>query len=364
MGKSSITTQLALSLSLAGHSVGILDVDLTGPSIPRLFGLETAKITQAPGGWLPVQVHPSQYLLSVPNAASNSGDDGGPGSPSERIAEKSPDNSTNSNGFAETAPPSDNESQKIGALYLMSLGFLLPSRSSAVVWRGPKKTAMVRQFLTDVLWPPNLDYLLIDTPPGTSDEHISLAETLLKVTSPAPANNGQTDRSNGTTQPHLAGAVIVTTPQAVATSDVRKELNFCTKVGIKVLGVVENMSGYICECCGVSTDLFGKGGGKLMSQDFGVKFLGSVPVDRQWGVLVEEGRRPVYGGVVKNGVEEGNDDEDESDDETGEEEIEAVDPGKNLRDEGLLVDKYRSCSLSGIFDIISKDVIDTIEAGR
>ena len=339
-------------------------MDLTGPSIPRLFGLETAKITQAPGGWLPVQVHPSQVLPPVPDAASNSGDDGGTGLASELIAEKSQDEPMNNNGFAQTAPPSDNEAQKIGALHLMSLGFLLPSRSSAVVWRGPKKTAMVRQFLTDVLWPPNLDYLLIDTPPGTSDEHISLAETLLKVASPTPAIMGQASRSNGTTQPHLAGAVIVTTPQAVATSDVRKELNFCTKVGIKVLGVVENMSGYVCECCGVSTNLFGKGGGKLMSQDFGVKFLGSVPVDRQWGVLVEEGRRPVYGGVVKNGVEEVNGDEDESDDEMSVEETEAADPEKNLRDEGLLVDKYRSCSLFGIFDHITKDLIDIVEAGR
>lgn len=364
MGKSSITTQLALSLSLAGHSVGILDVDLTGPSIPRLFGLETAKITQAPGGWLPVQVHRSQVLPPVPDAASNSGDDGGTSSPSELMDKKGPEEPSNSNGFAQTAPPSDNQSRNIGPLYLMSLGFLLPSRSSAVVWRGPKKTAMVRQFLTDVLWPPNLDYLLIDTPPGTSDEHISLAETLLKVASPAPATTGQNGKINGTTQPHLAGAVIVTTPQAVATSDVRKELNFCTKVGIKVLGVVENMSGYVCECCGVSTDLFGKGGGKLMSQDFGVKFLGSVPVDRQWGVLVEEGRRPVYGGVVKNSVEEGDGDEDESDEEMGEEENEAAEPEKHLRDAGLLVDNYRSCSLFGIFDRITKGLIDIVEADR
>ena len=364
VGKSSITTQLALSLSLAGHSVGILDVDLTGPSIPRLFGLETAKITQAPGGWLPVQVHPSQFLPPVPDAASDPGDDEGLGLPSELIAEKSPDETTTSNGFAKTAPPGDNDARKIGPLHLMSLGFLLPSRSSAVVWRGPKKTAMVRQFLTDVLWPPNLDYLLIDTPPGTSDEHISLAETLLKVASPAPAIMGQAGKTNGTTQPHLAGAVIITTPQAVATSDVRKELNFCTKVGIRVLGVVENMSGYVCECCGVSTNLFGKGGGKLMSQDFEVKFLGSVPVDRQWGVLVEEGRRPVYGSVVKNGVVERDGSEDESDDETDEEENEAAEPQTNLRDAGLLVDKYRSCSLFGIFDLITKDLMDIVEADR
>lgn len=135
---------------------------------------------------------------------------------------------------------------------------------------------MVRQFFTDVLWPP-LDYLLIDTPPGTSDEHISLAETLLQQTS-APASS----ISSGISPPtQLAGAVIVTTPQAVAVSDVRKELSFCRKVGIRVLGVIENMSGYVCECCGEETKLFGKGGGEVMASEFGVEFLGSVPVDGQ-----------------------------------------------------------------------------------
>jgi len=182
VGKSSITTQLALSLSLAGHSVGVLDVDLTGPSIPRLFGIESSKVTQAPGGWIPVPVHSANPLSGI------------------------------------------------GELRCMSLGFLLRERGDAVVWRGPKKTAMVRQFLSDVLWG-ELDYLLIDTPPGTSDEHISLAETLQKNAAP-----GQ-----------VKGAVVVTTPQAVATADVKKELNFCAKTGIHVIGVIENMSGFVCQ---------------------------------------------------------------------------------------------------------------------
>ena len=107
---------------------------------------------------------------------------------------------------------------------------------------APKKTAMVRQFLTDVLWG-DLDYLLIDTPPGTSDEHISLAETLLKNAMP-----GQ-----------VAGAVVVTTPQAVATADVRKELNFCRKTGIEVVGVVENMSGFVCPNCSECSKVFWDG---------------------------------------------------------------------------------------------------------
>lgn len=229
MGKSSVTTQLALSLSLSGHSVGILDVDLTGPSIPRMLSIEASKVTQVPGGWAPVVVHEAD------------------------------------------------ESRGVGSLHAMSLGFLLPKRGDAVVWRGPKKTAMIRQFLKDVHWE-KTDYLLIDTPPGTSDEHISLAETLQRDARP-----GQ-----------VAGAVVVTTPQAVATADVRKELNFCTKTSIRVLGVVENMSGYVCPHCSECTDIFGSGGGKAMAQEFNVPFLGSVPMDAQFIALIEEGRRPVY----------------------------------------------------------------------
>lgn len=219
-------------------------------------------------------------------------------------------------------------SNRIGALYCMSLAFLLQSRDEAVVWRGPKKTAMVRQFLTSVLWPP-IAYLLIDTPPGTSDEHISLAETLLQSSS----------ASNPT---QVAGAVVVTTPQAVAISDVRKEMNFCAKVGVRVLGVVENMSGYVCECCGMGTNLFGRGGGEVMSREVGVGFLGRVPLDAQWGRLVEEGRRPRYGGVEVG--------------ENGEGELVE-------RDEGLLVDKYRSCSLCATFEGIARQVVDVVEAG-
>lgn len=349
VGKSSIATQLALSLSLAGHSVGILDIDLTGPSIPRLLGLESAKITQAPGGWLPCQVHPSQGLPPIPVPP---------------ISEKNPqDSETALPLLIETPsvvtsghtalPPAENAAnttsqdgsgaKRIGSLHAISLALLLPSRSSAIVWRGPKKTAMVRQFLTDVLWPPT-DYLLIDTPPGTSDEHISLAETLL-----SKSISGQ-----------LAGAVIVTTPQAVAISDVRKEVNFCRKVGVDVLGVVENMSGYVCECCGERTNLFGKGGGEVMAGSFEVPFLGRVPLDRQWGVLVEEGRRPGYGVVVNS--EEGDEREDggvEREESKGVAGIQEDDV--DGREEGLLVDRYRSCSLCGVFEEITRQLVDIVE---
>ncbi len=253
-----------------------------------MFSIEHEKVTQAPGGWLPVTVHEAD------------------------------------------------KDHGIGALRVISLGFLLPRRGDAVVWRGPKKTAMVRQFLSDVFWD-EMDYLLIDTPPGTSDEHISLAETLLQSTAA-----GQ-----------IAGAVVVTTPQAVATADVRKELNFCTKTGLRVLGVVENMSGFVCPNCSECTDVFMSGGGKTMAEDFDVPFLGTVPLDPQFVMLVESGRIPEYpagtqvygesfmpppqldarrGGM--NGMEHTED---------------------GIR--GSLVQKYRACSLEPVFRRIAGSVM-------
>lgn len=364
MGKSSITTQLALSLCLAGHSVGILDVDLTGPSIPRFLGVETEKITQAPGGWLPVEIHPAQTLppLAIPPLLPT---------PAANNPSRPPSN-THSSGDPSTNPetpealPTHNQpdpSATIGSLHIMSLGFLLPSRSSAVVWRGPKKTAMVRQFLTSVLWPANTDYLLIDTPPGTSDEHISLAETLL---------------SSSTTPGQLAGAVIVTTPQAVAVSDVRKELNFCAKVGVRVLGVVENMAGYVCECCGVSTNVFGRGGGEVMSAEFEVPFLGRVPLDAQWGLLVEEGTRPRYGGTEAR--DDGDDGPDTGAPDAGGMSLDAVDEraGKQKQEQeqereqerdqrseksASMVDKYRNCALRSVFALVASQTIRNVEEG-
>src|SRR5690349_16931167 len=130
VGKSSITTQLALTLSLQGKSVGVLDVDLTGPNIPRFFGIESKKVTQAPGGLVPVTVHEGRSLPSFSSSSSSNGTNG------------------------------ETKSITYGTLSCISLGFILSHRSSAVIWRGPKKTAMVRQFLTSTLWPPGLDYLL------------------------------------------------------------------------------------------------------------------------------------------------------------------------------------------------------------
>ncbi|KAM9902207.1 hypothetical protein OXX79_004080 [Metschnikowia pulcherrima] len=222
VGKSSVTTQTALTLALKGYSVGVLDIDLTGPSLPRMFGVESKQVRQAANGWVPVSVY----------------------------------NNTN-------------DSSK-GSISLMSLGFLLGSRDSSVVWRGPKKTAMIRQFLKDTVWNNGkpLDYLLIDTPPGTSDEHIAIAEELRWA------------------QP-LDGAIVVTTPQQVATADVRKEINFCKKVNFAVLGVVENMSGYICPHCADCTNIFSSGGGKLLCDSLSLDFLGKIPIDPTFVELIE-----------------------------------------------------------------------------
>lgn len=282
-----MTLQLALALSLQGKSVGILDIDLTGPSIPRLVGLEGAKITQSPTGWLPVPVHEAV------------------GTPS--------DHGTSS---VETSPAR-------GSLRCMSLGFLLRDRGDAVIWRGPKKTAMIRQFLSDVSWG-STDYLLIDTPPGTSDEHIALAEQLLTLSSTDVAVATQMNL------PRLQGAVLVTTPQAVATSDVRKEANFCVKTSIPILGVIENMSGYACPCCGEVSNLFSSGGGEVMAQQLNIPFLGRVPVDVKFGELVE------------GKLEIDTDDEDEDEDQDEDEDTKTVQsktPGEpDLRP---LVEKYR-----------------------
>lgn len=225
VGKSSVTTQTALSLALKGFNVGVLDIDLTGPSLPRMFGVEKKQVHQSRLGWIPVSVY--------------------------------------KNG----------EDKTRGNLSLMSLGFLLNSRENSVVWRGPKKTAMIRQFLKDVVWNGGdentpLDYLLIDTPPGTSDEHIAIAEELRWA------------------QP-LDGAIIVTTPQQVATADVRKEINFCKKVNFDVLGVIENMSGFICPYCAECTNIFLSGGGKTLSESLDLDFLGNIPIDPTFVEMIE-----------------------------------------------------------------------------
>lgn len=280
VGKSSVTLQLALALTALGRNVGILDVDLTGPSIPRMLGLESAKITQVVGGWKPVEVYKQRKsdedgIDSVVEGGSN-------------------EDMRTLNGVNANGQERQRSTTSHGSLHALSLAFLLPSRSSAVIWRGPKKTAMIRQFLSDAVWPRDLEFLLIDTPPGTSDEHISLVEEMQKLQEDiGGATNGNATKASE--QGQLKGAVVVTTPQAVATSDVRKELNFCAKTGVPVLGVVENMAGYVCPCCGEVSNIFSKDGGKVMAKEAGVAFLGSVPVDTTLGSLLDAENAEVRG---------------------------------------------------------------------
>ncbi|KAL1951393.1 hypothetical protein VTO73DRAFT_542 [Trametes versicolor] len=216
VGKSSVSTQLALSLRASSPTarVGILDVDLTGPSIPRMLGLDGHPVHQSSDGWVPVYADGSAARLAC-----------------------------------------------------MSVGFLLKKKEDSVVWRGPKKNAMIRQFLSDVRWG-ELDYLVIDTPPGTSDEHLSLVEHMAPVHA-------------------RISAVLVTTPQAVALLDAMKCLSFTRATSIPVLGLVENMSGYVCPCCGEVSNVFSTGGGEEMARREGLPFLGSLPVDTELVTLLD-----------------------------------------------------------------------------
>lgn len=216
VGKSTFSSQLSFALSEEqDKQIGLLDIDICGPSIPRLLGLEGEQVHHSNSGWSPVFVQ-------------------------------------------------DN-------LGVMSVGFMLSDPNDAIIWRGPKKNALIKQFLKDVDWG-DLDYLVVDTPPGTSDEHLSIAQ-YLKETNPD-------------------GAIIVTTPQEIALLDVRKEINFCKKVGLPIIGVVENMSGFVCPKCKTETKIFAPttGGAEKMAQELDVPFLGRIPIDPRIAKACDEGR--------------------------------------------------------------------------
>ncbi|KAL1972835.1 hypothetical protein VTN31DRAFT_6377 [Thermomyces dupontii] len=215
VGKSTFSTLLAHAFATNPHStVGIMDTDICGPSIPKMMGVEDETIHVSSGGWSPVWV-------------------------------------------------TDN----LGA---MSIQFMLPNRDDAVIWRGPKKNGLIKQFLKDVEWG-ELDYLIVDTPPGTSDEHLSV-NSLLKESG-------------------VDGAVVVTTPQEVSLLDVRKEIDFCRKAGIRILGLVENMSGFVCPNCKHESQIFRPttGGGRRLAKQMGIPFLGSVPLDPRVGMACDYG---------------------------------------------------------------------------
>ncbi|MBN1569799.1 MAG: P-loop NTPase [Acidobacteria bacterium] len=203
VGKSTVAVNLAAALAMAGKQVGLLDVDVHGPSVPKLLHLEGTPVSGGANGITPVEV--------------------------------------------------DFQSGKIR---VMSIGFLLRGKDDAVIWRGPRKYGLIKQFLKDVDWG-SLDYLVIDSPPGTGDEPLAVAELLEKAD----------------------GAVVVTTPQEVAVQDVRRCIVFCRELNLPVLGIVENMSGYTCPKCSEHVHIFGADGGRIMAEEMGVPYLSGIPIE-------------------------------------------------------------------------------------
>jgi len=211
VGKSTVSTNLAYALANHGRMVGLLDLDIHGPNIPKMLGIEDQRPAVLEKNLEPVHV--------------------------------------------------------TGTLAVMSMAFLLPDTSSPVIWRGPMKMAVIQQFLSDVNWGA-LDYLIVDLPPGTGDEALSIIQLA----------------------PNVQGAVIVTTPQDVAVLDAVKAVKFIQKLELPVIGIIENMSGMVCPHCGDIIDLFGRGGGEKAAQELGVPFLGSIPLDPAMVKAGDEGR--------------------------------------------------------------------------
>ena len=203
VGKSSVAAYLSVALAKRGYRVGLMDVDLHGPSIPRLLGLN-GFVTPGDieGKARPVQYLPNMEVISI-----------------------------------ETLMGED--------------------KDAAMIWRGPLKIGVIRQFISDIDWR-NLDYMIIDSPPGTGDEPLTVAQTIPD-----------------------AMALIVTTPQEISLADVRKSINFCRQVHMTILGMVENMSGLVCPYCGKTIDIFKTKGGMLTAKKEGLRLLGTLPLDPQ-----------------------------------------------------------------------------------
>jgi len=211
VGKSTVAANLAYALSNHGRQVGILDLDIHGPNIPKMLGIEEHELLAEGERIVPVKI--------------------------------------------------------TGSLKAVSIGLLLPTPDSPVIWRGSMKHAVISQFLSETSWGA-LDYLIVDLPPGTGDEALSIVQLA----------------------PNIAGAVIVTTPQDVSTLDSSKAIKFAEKLEIPTIGIIENMSGFICPHCKEEVDLFGKGGGARIAEEYQLPFLGSIPVDPEVRVAGDEGR--------------------------------------------------------------------------
>jgi len=214
VGKSTVSVNLAYFLALNGRRVGLLDVDIHGPNIAKLMGIEGQFMTGSEGRIYPVL--------------------------------------------------KDN-------IKVVSMASLMTDQELPIIWRGPLKMKIISQFLGDIEWG-ELDYLVIDSPPGTGDEPLSVIQLI----------------------PDIDGSLIVTTPQDVATLDATKTINFSKTLNIPIIGVIENMSGFICPNCGAEVNIFGTGGGERIASQFNVDFLGSIPLDPKIVKLSDEGKPFVY----------------------------------------------------------------------
>jgi Mrp family chromosome partitioning ATPase len=200
VGKSTVAANLAIALATKGKKVGLLDMDLTGPNIPKMLGVEDVRLIGTEQGIQPVEVMEN--------------------------------------------------------LHVISSAYMLPHKEMAIIWRGPMKIGAIQQLLTEIHWGP-LDYLIIDLPPGTSDEPLSVAQSI----------------------PESDGAIIVTTPQEVSLLDIYKSMNFAEKLKMPIIGIIENMSGFLCPHCQKTSNIFKVGGGKKAAERYKVPFLGSIPLD-------------------------------------------------------------------------------------
>ncbi len=201
VGKSTVTANLAMTLANLGNKVGVLDADIHGPCIPKMLGLKGQTLKATPDN----QFIPAKGVLGIK---------------------------------------------------AVSMDFLLPDDETPLVWRGPLKMRAIQQFLADVTWG-ELDYLLVDLPPGTGDEPLSVMQLI----------------------PDMTGVVIVTMPSEISEAVVKKSVTFAKQVGVPVMGIVENMSGFICPDCGAKIDIFRTGGGKRIAQTMNVPYLGAIPID-------------------------------------------------------------------------------------